>query len=143
MRQKFSDVHAAFFEADRSLGYLLVFLIISLMAVCWLGVGALTSFWIRQRYRSIGIRRALGATRRTIWWQFSSENALVVTMGLVIGLPAAVAMSGWLVRTYAIPPLNLVCLPVVAMAFYASCLGAIAFTLARATAVSPMIAVRS
>ena len=143
MRQTFADVHREFFEADRSLGYLLVFLIGALMLVCWLGVGALTSFWIRQRYRSIGIRRALGATRRGIWWQFTAENLTVVTLGLVIGLPVAAATNGWLVTAYAIPPLNLVCLPVVAVAFYLSCLGAIAFTVARATVVSPMVAVRS
>lgn len=143
LSETFEDVHRAYFEADRSLGYLLIFLIGSLMLVCWLGVGALTSFWVRQRYRSIGIRRALGATRRGIWWQFTGENLTVVSVGLLLGLPIALLTNGWLIEKYAIPPLNLFCLPIVVFVFYASCLSAIAYTLLKATAVSPMVAVRS
>jgi putative ABC transport system permease protein len=51
------------------------------------------SFSVRERTRTIGIRRALGATRRQIIRYFLEENLLVTTGGIVIGLPIAVAVA--------------------------------------------------
>ncbi len=51
------------------------------------------SFSVRERARTIGIRRALGATRRQIIRYFLEENLLVTTGGIVIGLPLALAVG--------------------------------------------------
>ena len=56
------------------------------------------SFSVRERARTIGIRRALGATRGQIIRYFLEENLLVTTVGLVIGLPIALAVSATAMR---------------------------------------------
>src|SRR3546814_12788772 len=49
------------------------------------GIVGLSSFWVGQRRRSIGVRRALGATRGDILRYFQTENALIVGIGVEIG----------------------------------------------------------
>jgi putative ABC transport system permease protein len=141
--ETFEELHSQYFEADRSLNYLLVFMMATLMLVCWLGVGSLSTFWIRQRYLSIGIRRALGATRRDIWHQFIGENFVLVSIGLIVGIAMSLIIDQWLIATYSIPPLNFKCVPLVALGFYLSCIAAIARTIFRAASVPPVVAVRS
>ncbi|HSI03777.1 MAG: ABC transporter permease, partial [Myxococcota bacterium] len=51
------------------------------------------SFSVAERARTIGIRRALGATRRQIIRYFLEENLLVTTGGIVIGIPIALAVG--------------------------------------------------
>src|SRR3546814_14913441 len=38
------------------------------------GIASLTGYWVAQRTRKIGIRRALGATRGQLWRNFQVEN---------------------------------------------------------------------
>lgn len=141
--ETFEELHDQYFEADRSLNYLLVFIMATLMLVCWLGVGSLSSFWIRQRYLSIGIRRALGATRRDIWHLFIMENFVLVSAGLIGGIAMSLIIDRWLIVTYSIPPLNFNCIPLVALGFYLSCIAAVARTIFKAVSVPPVVAVRS
>ena len=46
----------------------------------------LASFWVQQRTKQIGVRRALGATRGQILRYFQTENFLLATIGIVLGL---------------------------------------------------------
>ncbi|WP_336297441.1 FtsX-like permease family protein [Streptococcus thermophilus] len=39
---------------------------LGLLLVTAVGIAGLASFWVQQRRRAIGIRRAVGATRRDI-----------------------------------------------------------------------------
>src|SRR3546814_14023501 len=51
------------------------------------GIVGLSSFWVGQRRRSIGVRRALGATRGHLLPYFPTQHALIVGPGLVLGRP--------------------------------------------------------
>lgn len=64
------------------------------------GIFALTSFWVEQRKRQIGIRRALGARRRDILRYFQIENLVIVTAGATLGLVMAVALNIALIARY-------------------------------------------
>ncbi|MER2178963.1 MAG: ABC transporter permease, partial [Stenotrophomonas maltophilia] len=57
---------ADFFKNDRAMVGLLVTVCIALLVVTALGIVGLASFWVQQRSKQIGIRRALGATRGQI-----------------------------------------------------------------------------
>jgi len=48
---------------------------------------------VKERTREIGIRKAIGATRRTILGQFISESAIICLIGGLIGLIIAVIGS--------------------------------------------------
>lgn len=51
------------------------------------------SFLVAERSRTIGIRRALGASRTQIVRYFLEENLVVTTGGIVMGIPLALAVA--------------------------------------------------
>jgi putative ABC transport system permease protein len=53
---------------------------------------------VTERTREIGIRRALGATRRHILWQFLVETSVLSTGGGLIGVGLGVALAAGLER---------------------------------------------
>ena len=48
---------------------------------------------VKERTREIGLRKAIGATRRTILSQFLLESSVICLMGGIIGLIAAILLS--------------------------------------------------
>jgi len=87
----------------------------ALLAVTAFGIMGLASFWVQQRTRQIGIRRALGATRTHILRHFQLENLLLSCAGVVLGLLLAYALNMLLMARYELPRLPLGYLPVAAV----------------------------
>ena len=73
-RQTFAEIRANYFKQDRAMAYLLVGVSLALLMITALGVVGLASFWVQQRTRQIGIRRALGATRGDILRYFQTRE---------------------------------------------------------------------
>jgi len=131
-----------YFKNDRAMVGLLVTVCIALLVVTALGIVGLASFWVQQRSRQIGIRRALGATRGQILRYFQTENFLLATVGIVLGMLAAYAINLALMSTYELPRLPLLYLPIGAVLLWV--LGQIAVfgPARRAAAVPPAVATR-
>jgi putative ABC transport system permease protein len=64
-----------------------------------IGVVAIMMISVTERTREIGVRKALGATRGEILFQFLVEAATLTLVGCVIGM-ALGALVAWAVRTF-------------------------------------------
>jgi putative ABC transport system permease protein len=133
----------AAYSSDRTVALLLTVVCLILVAVTAFGIFGLTSYWVSQRRRQIGIRRALGATRRGIMQHFQAENLLITTGGIVVGVVLAVTGNLWIVKHFAMGrlPYDYLLFGVVALL----ALGQLAVLLPalRAASVPPAVATRS
>jgi putative ABC transport system permease protein len=94
-----SDVLAAKDAADTTLNALLLGLGAVALLVGGVGVANTMVISVLERRPEIGLRRALGATRRHIRLQFLAESLLLSTIGgvggVVLGIAATTAYSGY------------------------------------------------
>ena len=141
--QTISDLRASTFRQDRAMAGMLVGVIVALLLVTALGIVGLASFWVQQRRRQIGIRRAIGATRSDILRYFQTENFLIVSFGIAIGMALAFLLNLLLMKSYELPHLPLYYLPVGALVLWALGQLAVLGPALRAAAVPPVVATRS
>jgi putative ABC transport system permease protein len=142
--QNQGDVLAA--ERAAAEGFTFVLVAVSSVALLIGGVGVLAVMLIavRERTREVGLRRAIGATRREVLLQFVGEALVIGVAGSVVGLVAGVlaavassALGGWPV---------LVSPPAAIRAMAASTAVAVAFgaiPARRAAAIDPATSLRS
>jgi putative ABC transport system permease protein len=125
----FNKITAAFFIA------MIVLSSVGLM-VGGVGVVAIMMISVTERTREIGVRKALGATRREIMFQFLVEAATLTLVGCVIGM-ALGALIAWAIRSFSPIPATVPLLSVVA-AVAASILTGVLFGLYPANKASKM-----
>jgi putative ABC transport system permease protein len=95
-----SQARADAYRGDHGLVVLLSIVCIALLAITAFGIVGLTSYWVSQRRRQIGIRRALGATRQAILRYFQTENLMIAAAGATLGVVCAIALNLWMVRSF-------------------------------------------
>jgi putative ABC transport system permease protein len=139
----YDQIRSDYFKDDHAMAGILISVIVALLLVTGLGIAGLASFWVAQRRKQIGIRRALGATRTDIVHYFQTENFLIVTFGIVIGMVLAYGLSLWLMMHYELPRLPLSYLPIGAVALWLVGQLAVLGPALRAAAVPPVVATRS
>jgi putative ABC transport system permease protein len=96
----FAEVRRRAFESDRGMAILMGIICVVLLAITAAGIVGLTSFWVGQRRRQIGVRRALGATHRDILHYFMTENLLISLGGVIIGVLLTFGLNLWLVTHF-------------------------------------------
>ena len=139
----YARIRHAYFQRDTTMIGLLIASALGLLFVTALGIGGLASFWVQQRRRTIGIRRAIGATRGDVLRYFQAENFLIVTAGVVLGVLLAVGLNLVLMRHYELPRLPLWYLPVGALVLWGLGQLAVLSPALRAARVPPVVATRS
>jgi len=90
------QIRAECYANDRAMMIILGTVIFCLLTITALGIVGMASFWVTQRTKQIGTRRALGATRASILRYFLTENFLITTGGLLLGAVLTYAFSLWL-----------------------------------------------
>jgi putative ABC transport system permease protein len=95
-----SDARKDTYQDDRAFVLVLVTVCIIMLAVTAVGIVGLTSYWVTQRRRQIGIRRALGSTRAGILRYFQTENLLIALAAVVIGCALTIGFNLWAVDTF-------------------------------------------
>jgi putative ABC transport system permease protein len=107
------------------------------------GVVAIMMISVTERTREIGVRKALGATRREIMFQFLVEAATLTLVGCIVGMGFG-ALIAWAVRSFTPIPATIPLLSVVA-AVMVSILTGVLFGLypaSRASRLDPVEALR-
>ncbi|MCR6626056.1 ABC transporter permease [Pseudoxanthomonas japonensis] len=139
----FTDIMHDYYRGDRAMAWLLLTVIVSLLVVTALGIVGLASFWVQQRTKQIGIRRALGATKGQILRYFQTENFLLATIGIVIGMILAYGINQLLMGKYELPRLPLLYLPVGAVLLWLLGQVAVYGPARKAASVPPAVATRT
>jgi putative ABC transport system permease protein len=132
----FNKITAAFFVVMIALSS------VGLM-VGGVGVVAIMMISVTERTREIGVRKALGATRREIMFQFLVEAATLTLVGCLAGI-AAGALIAWGIRSFTPIPATVPILSVVA-AVVASILTGVLFGIypaSKAARLDPVEALR-
>jgi putative ABC transport system permease protein len=132
----FNKITAAFFVVMIALSS------VGLM-VGGVGVVAIMMISVTERTREIGVRKALGATRREIMFQFLVEAATLTLVGCLAGM-AMGALIAWAVRSFTPIPATVPLLSVVA-AVVASILTGVLFGIypaSKASRLDPVEALR-
>jgi len=139
----FTDMRDQYFANMSSMAWMLVLVCLVMLAVTAFGIVGLTSFWVQQRRRQIGIRRAVGATRGHIMQYFQTENFLLSTAGVVIGMGLAFGINLYLMQHYEMARMPWYYLPGGAIALWLIGQFAVFGPARRAAAVPPVVATRS
>jgi len=141
--QSFDEVRDAYFQTSRALVWLLLTVAGVVVAITATGIAGLTGFWVQQRQRQIGLRRALGARRSDILRLFQAENLVIVLAGSCCGLALAWGINLLLMQRYELPRLPWVYLPLGAAVLFVLGQLAILLPAIRATRVPPATATRN
>jgi putative ABC transport system permease protein len=141
--RSFADIRAEAYRADIGMAVLMGVVCVILLAVTAAGIVGLTSFWVGQRHRQIGVRRALGARKIDILHYFQLENLLIAGVGALIGIALAIGLNMLLIQNFEMDRMPLVyvlCGLVVVMVLGQA---AVFVPARRASNVPPVVATRS
>ncbi len=136
-------IRAEGYQEHRAMTIILIGVIVALLAVTALGIVGMASFWVTQRTKQIGTRRALGATRASILRYFMTENFLITSLGLALGIVLTYGLNYWLMANYEAQRLPLVYLGGGVIVLLLLGQAAVFGPATRASRVPPAVATRS
>jgi putative ABC transport system permease protein len=140
--EPFSEIRLKAHRGNRSTVIMLGALSALLLAVTAFGVVGLTMYWVWQRRRHIGLRRALGARRIDILRYFHTENLLIAGTGCLLGVAIGLAGNTWLAQRLEIARMTVVYAGIGAFIVLTLCQLAVLWPALRAASVPPAIATR-
>jgi putative ABC transport system permease protein len=138
-----TQVRSEAYADDRAMAIILGVVIFCLLTITALGIVGMASFWVAQRTKQIGTRRALGATKFDILRYFQTENFIITTMGLIGGGILAYGFSLYLMKEYQSPRLPWYYVPIGFICLWILGQLAVLGPALRASRVPPAIATRS
>lgn len=141
--RSYREIRDTYFADMNSMAWMLVLVCVVMLAVTAFGIVGLTSFWVNQRRRQIGIRRAVGATRGHIMQYFQTENFLLTSGGVVLGMALAFGANVYLMRHYEMARMPWFYLPAGAIALWLIGQASVLGPALRAASVPPVVATRS
>ncbi|MBQ4846014.1 FtsX-like permease family protein [Pseudoalteromonas sp. MMG005] len=137
-----SEVKKRSYQEDLATNQLLTSVCIGLTIITLFGILGQARFTINRRVKQIGTRRALGASKSQVVRYFMLENAIISTIGVVIGILTAIILNNQFVELLAITPVPLNFLLFGAIAIVLLGQIAVAYPVSQAAKVSPAITTR-
>lgn len=141
--RSFGEIRDKAYRADRGMAILMGVVALILLCVTAAGIVGLTSFWVGQRHRQIGVRRALGARKVDILHYFQIENLLIAGVGVAIGVLLALGLNLWLMSHYEMTRIPLPYVLIGVLAMLAIGQAAVFAPARRASNVPPVVATRA
>jgi putative ABC transport system permease protein len=141
--RSFALIRGEAYRADVGMAILMGVVCLILLAVTAAGIVGLTSFWVGQRHRQIGVRRALGARKVDILHYFQLENLVIASAGAVIGLLLAVGLNLLLMHHFEMDRLPVLYVLTGIVMVLALGQGAVFVPARRASNVPPVVATRA
>ena len=139
----FAQLNEDYYAQPKAMIWLLSSVTLVLLMVTAFGIVGLASFWVQQRTKQIGVRRALGATRGDILRYFQTENFVIVTGGVILGMTLAFGINQLLMAKYDLPRLPWPYLPIGAVVLWLLGQLAVLWPALRAASIPPATATRS
>lgn len=137
--EKFRDDR---YRSEKGLAWMLLAVSALLVVVTASGIVGMSTLWVAQRRKQIGIRRALGARRIDVLAYFIAENWLITTGGIVFGIALALGLNYVLVGQFELPKLPVSYLLLSPLAFWILGVLAVYAPAWRAASISPATATR-
>ena len=131
------------YRDDRGLAIILGVVSVVLLIVTAFGIIGVTSFWVSQRRRQIGIRRAMGASRTAILRYFQTENLMIATAGAVLGILLALTLNFLMAFKFEMARLDVGSTIVAAVIVLLLGQIAVLWPAMRAASISPVVAIRN
>lgn len=141
--RSFAQIRQDAYRSDVGMAILMGVVCLILLGVTAAGIVGLTSFWVGQRHRQIGVRRALGARKIDILHYFQAENLLISGVGAVVGLGLAVGLNQLLMQHFEMDRLPVLYVLAGILVVLALGQGAVFVPARRASNVPPVVATRS
>lgn len=113
-----------------------------LLTVTACGIAGLVLYWVAQRRRQIGMRRALGARRLDILRYFQMENFLIAGTGAALGIAIGLAGNTWVAATLILTRMSAGHICAGAAIVLALSQAAVLWPALRAAAIPPAAAIR-
>ncbi|MBK8285343.1 MAG: FtsX-like permease family protein [Ahniella sp.] len=104
-QRTFAEIRASRYANETLMAGLLIAVTLFLLLITASGIVGLSSLWVNQRRKQIGVRRALGARRIDVIRYFLVENMLITSGGVLLGLLLTLALNQVLVRQMEVPRL--------------------------------------
>lgn len=137
------ETRADSYRSHNALNRILLLVIVVLTLITAFGIVGLAMFSINRRKRQIGTRRALGATQLQVMRYFMLENLLITSLGVLIGVAAAIGLNIWLVSQFELKPLEPMLLLTGVVVLYLVGQLAVLYPARKAAAIAPATATRS
>ena len=131
------------YRDDRGLAIILGIVSVVLLIVTAFGIVGVTSFWVSQRRRQIGIRRAMGASRTAILRYFQTENLMIASAGAALGIILALALNFLMAGKFEMARLDISSTVVAAVVVLLLGQIAVLWPALRAASISPVVAIRN
>jgi putative ABC transport system permease protein len=139
----FTEIRHAAYLLPRTIAIMLGVVSALLLVVTGFGVVGLTAYWVTQRRRQIGMRRALGARRLDILAYFHTENLLIVGVGCVLGIGLGLAINTGLASSFEMTRMSVGYICLGALIVLVLCQAAVMWPAWRAASIPPAVATRA
>jgi len=140
--QPFSETRTAAYRTQQATSWLLGTVCALLLAITGFGTVGLTMYWVGQRRRQIGLRRALGARRVDILRYFHTENLVIAGSGALLGVAGGLGANLWMATHLGTVRMSPVYILIGAVAVLVLTQLAVIWPAYRAASIAPSLATR-